>query len=65
MMAYPDFFRKHMQLCIGMAPVMNINHHTFDLAKTLLESRAVMGSIKKLSPQIFYFKFNNPVFKQL
>ena len=52
MMAYPEFYKKHMSLCIGFAPVTTMSHHTIEVFKYFAENKTVMKLIKSQCPSI-------------
>ena len=50
MIAYPEFFRKHMKVNIGIAPVCYLSNHDAGLVKVLGNSKMLVGALEKLSP---------------
>lgn len=50
MITYPEFFRKHMKVNIGIAPVCHMSNHDVGLLKCLGNSKMLVGTLEKLSP---------------
>lgn len=66
MIAQPDFFRKHMAICVGLGPVVYINHHTNELMKKFGGNKRIMSMVEKMCPEIFQSPFGStPFLKQL
>jgi len=49
-MAYPEFYKKHMELNLGLAPAFTMNHHKLGIYTKLMESDKVVALFKKMCP---------------
>jgi len=52
MMAYPEFYRKHMKCCIGMAPVTTMDYLSSTLVKTLAPNQMVINMMERACPSV-------------
>lgn len=48
MAAYPDFYRKHMNLCISFAPVTTLSHHKVEIFKKLASKSLVSHEVHQI-----------------
>lgn len=53
MIAYPEFFKKHMKVNIGIAPVCYMSHYDVGLIKALGNTKLLVNTFEKLCPEIF------------
>ena len=53
MIAYPEFFKEHMKVNIGIAPVCFMSNHDVGIFKALGNSKVLVGALEKMSPQVF------------
>ena len=53
-MAYPDFFKKHMQQFIAIAPVLYMKHMTAEIFVFMGENDKILATIyDKMGPEMF------------
>lgn len=50
MMAYPDFYRQNMNVCVAFAPVTSMNFHKVDMMRRLGENKLLSKLIKSQCP---------------
>jgi len=53
MMAFPEFYKKHMKLFIAIAPVMYLNNMDAEIFKLLNNDKNALKLLKSLGPELF------------
>jgi len=52
MCTFPDFYKKHMALCVGICPVVTLNHLDNKLIKTFGQNQKLVKVYEKMCPGI-------------
>ena len=50
MMAYPEFYKKHMNICLAFAPVWTITDNKIDLIHRLAGNRRIVKLFEQMCP---------------
>lgn len=52
MMAYPEFYKKHMKIFIALCPVVYLDHMNIELADAFKGSKMAQKKLIELGPEI-------------